>query len=66
MCDSRMPSARETTGPTASFSDETRVRAATPNADFFIRGAMAGCAKDLPSFDRGNGAAPNCGPELRG
>jgi len=38
---------------------QTRASAARDDAE-------AGCAKDLPSFGRGNGGPPNRGPELRG
>jgi hypothetical protein len=48
-----------------SALDETRVcadierRLLQPRDD-----AKAGCAKDLPSFGRGNGGPPNRGPEV--
>jgi hypothetical protein len=47
--------------------DETRVRADLERRLLQPRDdAEAACAKDLPSFGRGNGGPPDRGPELRG
>ena len=67
VCNPYIPIPAEMTGRFSSPQDETRVRADAERRLLQPRDdAEAGCAKDLPSFGRGNGDPPNRRPELRG